>query len=169
MTRSEISARYYARHKEKCLIATAKWQRENKDKRNAIGRRWYASHREQKLSSLKEYHKKPEVAARVHERKTTEKYRKAGRRYTIQKNVRERNACLSAYGEKCACCGESNKRFLTLDHVNGDGASHRKTIRTSIYSWTIKNGFPNTLQVLCFNCNHGRYLNGGICPHRAGG
>ena len=19
--------------------------------------------------------------------------------------------------------------------------------------------------ILCFNCNHGRYLNGGVCPH----
>jgi hypothetical protein len=28
----------------------------------------------------------------------------------------------------CACCGESLIGFLTLDHINGDGAQHRKAL-----------------------------------------
>jgi hypothetical protein len=27
------------------------------------------------------------------------------------------------------------------------------------------NGFPAGFQVLCFNCNQGRRLNHGVCPH----
>jgi hypothetical protein len=28
-----------------------------------------------------------------------------------------------------------------------------------------KRGYPPGYRVLCFNCNRGRYLNGGVCPH----
>jgi hypothetical protein len=30
-----------------------------------------------------------------------------------------------------------------------------------------KNGFPEGFQVLCANCNIGRHINGGICPHES--
>ena len=61
-------------------------------------------------------------------------------------------------------------RFLTVDHVNGDGAAKRAMHRTgnSFYRWIIRNGFPADFQVLCFNCNIGRAMNGGICPHKEG-
>jgi hypothetical protein len=28
-----------------------------------------------------------------------------------------------------------------------------------------KHGYPEGFQVLCMNCNWGRYRNGGVCPH----
>lgn len=34
-----------------------------------------------------------------------------------------------------------------------------------MYRWAILNGFPDELQLLCFNCNCGRQRNGGVCPH----
>lgn len=81
----------------------------------------------------------------------------------------------TAYGGKCVCCGETNPLFLTLDHINGDGAKHRKEIGNNgprgansdkTYRWAIKNNYPNTLQILCFNCNCGKQRNGGVlCPH----
>jgi hypothetical protein len=72
-------------------------------------------------------------------------------------------------GAKCACCGESTFEFLTLDHINDDGADHRKTIGGSgshVYSWIVRKNYPEGYQVLCYNCNAGRYRNGGICPHK---
>lgn len=75
------------------------------------------------------------------------------------------------YGNKCSCpgCKETNIIFLSIDHINNDGNEYRKRFRnrggTSQYSWIIKNNFPTDLQILCFNCNHGKYINGGICPH----
>lgn len=70
-------------------------------------------------------------------------------------------------GVKCACCGEHNECFLSIDHINGDGNKHRREIgRTSLYNWLRHNGYPEGFQVLCFNCNHGRHINGGICPHK---
>jgi len=76
---------------------------------------------------------------------------------------------ISAYGGKCSCCGESEVAFLTIDHIRSNGASHRREIKTNrIYSWLKKHGFPTSdFQVLCFNCNCGRHVNGGICPHRS--
>lgn len=71
------------------------------------------------------------------------------------------------YGGKCTCCGEANPLFLTIDHINNDGSKHRKNkqFRSNPFHWIIKNDFPDDLQLLCFNCNCGRQLNGGICPH----
>jgi len=75
---------------------------------------------------------------------------------------------MAAYGGSvCACCGETDIRFLTIDHVDGDGAQHRKLIGGggNTYKWLRQNGYPSGFQVLCYNCNMGRYRNGGICPH----
>ena len=70
----------------------------------------------------------------------------------------------------CACCGETQRTFLTLDHINGDGNKERKALGRSggetFYAHLRKQGYPRGYQVLCFNCNHGRYLNGGVCPHQ---
>ena len=79
---------------------------------------------------------------------------------------KNRNLVFDHYGRTCICCGESEFRFLTIDHINNDGATHRKAIGGNLYSWLIKNQFPDGFQVLCFNCNHGKHLNGGICPHQ---
>lgn len=77
----------------------------------------------------------------------------------------------AAYGGyKCVCCGESNKRFLTIDHINNDGHIHRKEINSrggvGIYNWLKREGFPPGFQVLCYNCNMGKARNKGICPHK---
>lgn len=74
------------------------------------------------------------------------------------------------YGNcKCQCCGESDVRFLTIDHVNGGGSSHRLKLRKGGWNfcrWLIRNKFPTGYAILCFNCNCGRGANGGICPHK---
>jgi hypothetical protein len=71
-------------------------------------------------------------------------------------------------GARCACCGEVIASFLTLDHVNNDGYKDRHGGKRGIalYLWLKQNGFPSGFQVLCFNCNCGRSINGGICPHQ---
>ena len=67
---------------------------------------------------------------------------------------------------KCYCCGEIIIEFLTIDHIEGKGAKHRRRIGTPhIYAWLIKNNYPEGFQVLCYNCNWGKYVNGGVCPH----
>lgn len=66
----------------------------------------------------------------------------------------------------CSCCRETILRFMTIDHINGGGAKHQKTISSlSFFTWLIKNNFPDGFRVLCYNCNIGRAHNGGTCPH----
>jgi hypothetical protein len=70
------------------------------------------------------------------------------------------------YGWRCACCGETEPLFLTIDHVNNDGGGrYRTTTGRALYVSIIQSGFSSEYQVLCWNCNTGRHRNGGVCPH----
>lgn len=81
--------------------------------------------------------------------------------------LKVRTEVIKKYGGVCKCCGESRLAFLALDHINGDGNKHRKEIKsTALTYWARKNGYPPLFQVMCHNCNMGRYYNGGICPHQ---
>ena len=69
----------------------------------------------------------------------------------------------------CLCCGESEFKFLTIDHINNNGAKDRKIVRRTghnLYRYLKKNKYPLGYQTLCFNCNSGRALNKGVCPHK---
>lgn len=72
-----------------------------------------------------------------------------------------------AYGNRCACCDETEPAFLTIDHIMNDGALHRKIIgRNNVYFSIRKQGFPkDRYQILCMNCNFGKRILG-YCPHR---
>jgi len=91
----------------------------------------------------------------------------------MRKRRREiRDETFAAYGGyKCACCGETNPGFLSLDHIDGGGNEHRRKINKKsgigFQYWLKKNGFPPGFQVLCYNCNLGRaFAGGGVCPHK---
>jgi len=78
----------------------------------------------------------------------------------------------NAYGGcVCQCCGETTLEFLSIDHINGDGAKHRKSLSKTnnygqaIYGWLKRNKYPKGFRVLCMNCNFalGKF---GYCPHK---
>jgi hypothetical protein len=82
-----------------------------------------------------------------------------------------RRAAYLAYGGfRCTCCGESNEMFLSLDHIDGKGAEHRRQLKSKggerLYTWLRDNNYPPGFQVLCMNCNFGKQRNGGQCPHK---
>lgn len=86
---------------------------------------------------------------------------------------RDRNHAFAAYGGyKCVCCGETEPLFLSLDHIENDGAAFRRGAfgkRTAAgvhtYRWLKRNGYPKVVQVMCMNCQHGKRMNKGVCPH----
>lgn len=90
--------------------------------------------------------------------------------YTAKVRERNRNLVFGHYGTECACCGESQRLFLTIDHIGNDGAEHRREIGnkggSSFFAWLVAEGFPSGFQTLCRNCNWGKHANGGICPHQ---
>jgi hypothetical protein len=73
----------------------------------------------------------------------------------------------SGQNPRCACCGEAGLAFLTLDHVNNDGAEHRRRHKghQGTYRQLKADGYPPGIQVLCYNCNMARSAYGS-CPHR---
>lgn len=65
----------------------------------------------------------------------------------------------------CQCCKEDRMEFLSIDHIDGGGAEHRKALGgTTIYLWLSKMEYPEGFRVLCHNCNQaiGQH---GYCPH----
>ena len=98
----------------------------------------------------------------------------AKRANQAQRRARFKAAVLAAYGGKCACCGETNPVFLCIDHINNDGAAHRREIGQGkakvgsggvIHEWLCKHNFPDGFQILCANCNQAKQTLG-ICPHQ---
>ena len=82
------------------------------------------------------------------------------------RHAKWRKACLKAYGGHCVCCGCHNPKYLQLDHVNDDGAEHRRQIANgsrggSLYKWAYFNGFPHRLQLMCGNCHQAKSCFGG--------
>ncbi len=74
---------------------------------------------------------------------------------------------LETLGAKCQCCGETEPVFLTIDHVQNDGALVRKKARHLIYKNILDEGCPtDRYQILCWNCNSAKGILG-ACPHSA--
>jgi hypothetical protein len=94
------------------------------------------------------------------------------------RNLRDRIVAFEHYrgadGVKCACCGEDEFSFLTLDHVDGGGNTERAKLFGDrfqcghhMYRKLRLTGYPPGYQLLCMNCQVGRRDNGGVCPHQA--
>jgi hypothetical protein len=106
-----------------------------------------------------EHSKQWKEANALRYRSQQKEYRRAGRARIFAE-------VLAHYGGACACCGERERWFLTIDHIDGNGWEHRRQIgKTDMWKWLHANGYPTGFQILCFNCNAGRYRNGGVCPH----
>jgi hypothetical protein len=117
------------------------------------------------------------------QRRSTHAYRETTRRYyLLHPEIRNRQRyatqrlkmdVLTHYAgprPRCKCCGEDQILFLTLDHINGGGNAHRRSIfgkkSGNMYYWIRKNNYPVGFQVLCWNCNCGkRQL--AQCPHQS--
>ena len=128
-----------------------------------------------KLEHVKQYNKEHRKERNAYNREymhqiTLEKKREYARKHTVQRRIRLDAHKIEVFnyygGPVCSCCGESHIEFLSLDHINGGGCQHRKTIKgKSIYEWCRQNNFPEGFQVLCMNCNFAKRFNR-ICPHK---
>lgn len=106
------------------------------ERRRELNRNWIANNRERYNEAKAEYRFKLKVAAIHH--------------YS--------NGAMS-----CARCGfDADLDALCLDHINDDGAAHRKQLNignrstvsgTTIYERLKAIGWMDGLQVLCANCN----------------
>lgn len=107
-------------------------------------------------------------AAKKDDPQWLERERERARVRSLRSRDKLRREVIAAYGGKCSCCDEATFEFLSLDHVNNDGAQHRRELGanggTTVMAWARRNGYPPSLQILCHNC-HGAKSWHGRCPH----
>lgn len=79
-----------------------------------------------------------------------------------------RSKVFDRHGGECQACGETERLFLTVDHINNDGWQLRagengyRETGSGLYLDILRHGMRKDLEVLCFNCNFGKRRNGGI-------
>ena len=160
------------------------YRAKHRDKVRASARAYRAAHHEQQNASSLAWSNRPEIKARRKKRLLTPKARAAAAtRMRIwraanservnaarkARYLRLRADVLAAYGNKCACCGETHPHFLSIDHKNGGGKKDRiaRGFREGGMNWYkfLLKEHPEHVQILCHNCNmaKGHY---GICPHQ---
>lgn len=135
-----------------------RYRERHRDAINARKRAEYASN--------KDAHRLRTKAYREANRKSVYAYNRSWRRAYYSKLRAE---TVTAYGGRCACCGEREPRFLHIDHVHGDGRAHRAEVGNSqtLCKWLKDRNWPRRgFRLLCANCNLGRQLCGGVCPHK---
>jgi hypothetical protein len=135
------------------------YRRKNKERLSEADKRWRNNNRERLKQRVDAYNKQYAASHREEIRQASLEYARALKHEVI-----------TAYGGKCACpnCPEALIDFLCIDHINGNGASHRKQLGGKrLYRWLKQNGFPqDNFQLLCWNCNKMKGT-GSLdnCPH----
>jgi len=138
---SERGKIYHQKHKHINYERSRKWAKENPERHAENQKKWRIKNKEKLLLQSKKWSKV--------------RYKKL------------KIELLNAYGNKCSCCGGREPEFLTLEHINGDGAAHRKKVgESNVYRDLKRRGWPkDEYTLLCMNCNFAtRY--GDICPHK---
>ena len=138
----ERTKRYKEKHPEMV--------RADYDKRNARRRMLYATDETYRNSILNDPQRKI-----------------LGRQQGIKFRLAVKKEIFDQYGNVCKCCEEARSEFLTIDHVDNNGAEHRKEIGSgshALYLWLRRNNFPTNFRTLCINCNFA-LGHSGYCPH----
>jgi hypothetical protein len=149
--------------------ASARYRERNRKKFNQRMRDWREANRLKDREHKREYRNRKIANGTLEE---VAALRAAESAKTKRNQDRCRDEVYSAYGGyKCNCCGEAERMFLSIDHVNNDGAQERKSGKykgsgSAFYTWLRKNNFPVGYQVFCMNCQIGKHKNGGVCPHQ---
>lgn len=178
---------YYAAHREERRAYDRGYRLAHRKEINAKQNAHYAAHREEIRAERKgryathrgEILAKRKVYYGTHRNDLNAKARAYNALHAkvrnIYKAVHSRTLkleVLNAYGgPKCSCCGETLLEGLTVDHIRGDGAIHRREIKrmgVTFYRWLKENNYPPGFQVLCFTCNKAKGT-GDHCPHKESG
>ena len=103
------------------------------------------------------------IKGRKYKAKWTPEERAVRNGRDIAQKLARRTAIINEYGHACAWCGEDEYIFLTLDHVNDDGADHRRELgagHNNILTYIEENNYPDSIQLLCWNCNATKQYHG---------
>lgn len=146
-----------------------KTQEEIREQDRLYQQAYRAGHREQINAYSRAYHQRnrTKLLKKMHGRYMAkqDEYKATAK---AQRQLYKLEALRMYGGTTCACCGETHIEFLCIDHINGGGMAHRRTIGAYIgnnfYRWLKSHGYPLGFRVLCVNCNFA-LGHAGYCPH----
>lgn len=111
----------------RCRLCATKEYYKNKPKRT----------KEQKAAYMREYYQRRKAELDT---------------YTAEWRERKRVQLIQQLGGKCGKCGESDPIVLDFDHINDDGAEHRRATRKRNVVFLVADP-ERQFQLLCKNCN----------------
>ena len=148
---------------EQKLETNRRWNDRHRDAKREADRRYREAHREQHRETDRRYRAAhaEEINSQISEKRKSGEYKPSPSgskpEYTRNYRARIRHQIIEALGAKCLRCGFDDWRALQVDHVNGGGAKHRRTvISLSRYYKDILasvQAHDGTYQLLCANCN----------------
>jgi hypothetical protein len=147
--REKINAKNRARYADDPTaqkLATKAWREKNRERYNETARLWIKANRTRLYDPAT-----PEGAARLDKENKRKKEIRDARKIEV----------LSHYGNGKLCCvwpdcEVSDVDMLTIDHVNNNGAEHRRELGTKgkanhLYRILKSSGYPEGYQTLCAN------------------
>ena len=167
VSNAERCKAYAELHREELTIKRHEYYLKNRDSFLSKRKEYYQNNREQISEYQKEYRKKNKPdKKRIRDPEKRKVYSKRARTKLWLDAI--------AFFGPCACCGESTREFLSVDHINGNGGEHRRKEGRAARGFEILKtlrmaGWPEEskkeYRLLCHNCNQaiGHF---GYCPHQ---
>ncbi len=133
----------------------------------------------------KKYHARPEVKKRITEYQSRPERRLKVKEYQSRPEIKQRLIkrakdvkleVFNHYSKEvsnsntpiCACCGYSDIRFLSLDHIKSRknvSKEEKEITGERLWKYVRDNGFQKGYQILCHNCNIAKG-DRKYCPHQ---
>ena len=135
-------------------------------KKRALYKAWYEAHRDGRTIKSREWRERNAKYLKRWRKVFYRKNKEKIRQYQKERNFEIKQEILSYYGNgklACVTCGETRIACLSIDHINGHGGEHRKSLGLAgkaFYPWLKKQGFPLGYQTLCMNCQWVKRFNG---------
>lgn len=131
-------------------------------------RNYYKSHKEYFRLKSQRYTKENRKILTLKVKERHKLNPKRARDSDVRRMKKLKESIFNLLGDRCVCCGENERSFLTVDHINHDGAEHRRLVGggRKIYQDILKQGCPkDKYRIFCMNCNWAtRYKT--ECPHK---
>jgi len=157
-------------HQSLVNMRIAEIKKKNPEKYKELNDAWREKNKDKRAIYIAEYRGKNKERVAQWAKNSNEKHKEEIRVRQKAYVAELRREVLSHYSGgdmQCACCGEKIDEFLTIDHVGGGGAEHRRLgLRgVAFYLWLKRNEYPDGFRVLCMNCNFSIGIKG-YCPHQ---